>query len=110
MADNLETVKRKIRIIKARTRNFFDWLVYRRKQVAGEELIHGPGRGLYVVGLPDHCYFDGCFYRLCGTVRQVSLQRSDRCRTADLGLKGIRKAVLCRKSGSEFRSRGSFIA
>ena len=48
---------------------------YRRKQVAGVELIFDSGLGLYVVsGHPDHYYYDGHFYRLYGSVWEISLR------------------------------------
>jgi len=48
---------------------------YHRKQVAGVELVYDSGCGVYiVVGLPDHYYHDGYFYRLRGTLWEVSLQ------------------------------------
>jgi len=50
---------------------------YRRKQVAGMELVYDSGLGVYiVVGLPNHYYHDGYFYRLSGTLWEVSLQPS----------------------------------
>lgn len=48
---------------------------YRRKQVAGVELIFDSGLGLYVVvGHPDCYYHEGYFYRLHGAVWEMSLQ------------------------------------
>jgi len=48
---------------------------YRTKQVAGVELVYDSGRGVYVVvGFPNHYYHNGYFYRLHGTIWQVSLQ------------------------------------
>jgi hypothetical protein len=48
---------------------------YHRKHVAGVELVYDSGRGLYVVaGFPNHYYHDGYFYRLHGTVWEVSLR------------------------------------
>src|SRR4030042_4062356 len=48
---------------------------YHRKQIAGVELIFDSGLGLYVVdGRPNHYYYDGYFYRLQGTVWEMSLQ------------------------------------
>jgi len=45
----------------------------RRKQVAGLELVFDSGLGLYVVvGHPDHYYYDGYFYRLRGSVWEIS--------------------------------------
>ena len=49
----------------------------RRKQVAGVELIYDSGRRVYVVvGLPNHYYHDGYFYRLHDTEWEMSLQLS----------------------------------
>jgi hypothetical protein len=46
---------------------------YRRKQVSGMELVYDSGLGLYVVvGLPDHYYNDGYFYRLRGGLWEIS--------------------------------------
>lgn len=46
---------------------------YRRKQVAGFELVFDSSLGLYVVvGNPDLYYCDGYFYRLRGTVWEIS--------------------------------------
>ncbi|MHC4556001.1 MAG: hypothetical protein ACYTFW_01855 [Planctomycetota bacterium] len=48
---------------------------YRRKHVAGMELVYDSGRGVYiVVGLSNHYYHDGYFYRLSGTLWEVSSQ------------------------------------
>ena len=48
---------------------------YRRKQVAGAELVYDSGRGVYVaVGLSDHYYHDGYFYRLRGGLWEMSLK------------------------------------
>jgi len=48
---------------------------YRRKQVAGMELVFDSGRGVYVVvGLPDHYYHEGYFYRLRGGLWEMSLK------------------------------------
>ena len=48
---------------------------YRRKQIAGVELIFDSGLGLYVVsGHPDHYYHDGHFYRLHGSIWEISLR------------------------------------
>ena len=46
---------------------------YRRKHVAGMELVFDSGRGIYVVvGLSDHYYHNGYFYRLCGSLWEMS--------------------------------------
>jgi len=46
---------------------------YRRKQVAGMELVFDSGRGVYlVVGLTDHYYHEGYFYRLRGGLWEMS--------------------------------------
>jgi hypothetical protein len=43
--------------------------------VAGVELVYHSGYGVYVVvGLPNHYYHDGYFYRLSGTLWEVSLK------------------------------------
>ena len=48
---------------------------YRRKQVAGLELVFDSSLGLYVVvGHPDHYYDDGYFYRLRGSAWERSQQ------------------------------------
>jgi len=48
---------------------------YRRKHVAGMELVFDSGRGVYVVvGLSDHYYHDGYFYRLRGGLWEMSLK------------------------------------
>ncbi len=48
---------------------------YRRKQVSGVELTFDSGRGVYiVVGHPNCYYHDGYFYRLSGTVWEMSLK------------------------------------
>jgi hypothetical protein len=48
---------------------------YRRKYVAGMELVYDSGRGVYVVvGLSDHYYHDGYFYRLRGNLWEMSLK------------------------------------
>ena len=47
---------------------------YRRKHVAGLELVFDSSLGLYVVvGNPDLYYCDGYFYRLRGTIWEISL-------------------------------------
>ena len=46
---------------------------YRRKHVAGMELVFDSGRGVYVVvGLSDHYFHDGYFYRLRGSLWERS--------------------------------------
>ena len=46
---------------------------YRRKHVDGMELVFDTGRGVYVVvGLSDHYYHDGHFYRLSGGIWEMS--------------------------------------
>jgi len=46
---------------------------YRRKHVHGMELVFDSGRGVYVVvGLSDHYYHDGHFYRLRGGIWEMS--------------------------------------
>jgi hypothetical protein len=46
---------------------------YRRKQVDGMELVFDSSLGLYVVvGLSDHYYNDGYFYRLRGGLWEMS--------------------------------------
>lgn len=48
---------------------------YRRKHVAGRELVYDSGRGVYVVvGFSDHYYHDGYFYRLRGSLWEMSLK------------------------------------
>ena len=48
---------------------------HRRKQVCGVELVFDTGLGLYVVvGHPNHYYCDGYFYRLTGSVWEMSLR------------------------------------
>lgn len=48
---------------------------YRRKHVQGVELVFDSGLGVYVVvGLTDHYYHDGYFYRLSGGVWEMSLE------------------------------------
>ena len=48
---------------------------HRNKQVAGVELVFDSGRGVYVVvGLSDHYYHDGYFYRLRGGLWEMSLK------------------------------------
>jgi hypothetical protein len=48
---------------------------YRRKHVSGVELVYDSGLGVYVVvGLADHYYHDGYFYRLRGGVWEMSLK------------------------------------
>ncbi len=48
---------------------------YRRKHVHGMELVFDSGRGIYVVvGLSDHYYHDGYFYRLRGSLWEMSLK------------------------------------
>ena len=48
---------------------------YRRKHVDGMELVYDSGRGVYVVvGLSDHYYHDGYFYRLRGSLWEMSLK------------------------------------
>lgn len=48
---------------------------YRRKHAAGMELVYDSGRGIYVVvGLSDHYYHDGYFYRLRGSLWEMSLK------------------------------------
>ena len=48
---------------------------YRNKQVCGVELVFDAGRGVYVVvGLPDHYYYDGYFYRLRADAWEMSLK------------------------------------
>ena len=48
---------------------------YRRKHVHGMELVFDSGRGVYVVvGLTDHYYHDGYFYRLRGGLWEMSLK------------------------------------
>ena len=48
---------------------------YRRKHAAGMELVYDSGRGVYVVvGLSDHYYHDGYFYRLRGSLWEMSLK------------------------------------
>jgi hypothetical protein len=46
---------------------------YRRKHVHGMELFFDPGRGVYVVvGLCDHYYHNGYFFRLRGWIWEIS--------------------------------------
>ena len=48
---------------------------YRRKHPSGVELVFDSGRGVYiVVGLTDHYYHDGYFYRLRGGIWEMSLK------------------------------------
>jgi hypothetical protein len=48
---------------------------YRHKHEAkGVELVYDSGRGVYVVvGLPDHYYYDGHFFRIRGSQWEMSL-------------------------------------
>jgi len=47
---------------------------YRRKQIAGVELVYDSSLGVYIViGHPNHYYHDGYFYRLHGTMWEMSL-------------------------------------
>lgn len=46
---------------------------YRRKHVHGMELVFDSGRGVYVVvGLSDHYYHDGYFFRLRSGIWEMS--------------------------------------
>jgi hypothetical protein len=46
---------------------------YRRKHVAGMELVYDSSLGLYVVvGLSDHYYHEGYFFRLHGSLWEMS--------------------------------------
>ena len=48
---------------------------YRNKQAAGVELVFDSRLGVYVVvGLTDHYYHDGYFYRLRGGLWEMSLK------------------------------------
>lgn len=48
---------------------------YRCKGISGIELVYDSRQGVYiVVGLPNHYYHNGYFYRLRGTEWEVSLQ------------------------------------
>lgn len=48
---------------------------YRRKQVAGVELVFDSGMGVYVaVGMPGYYYHEGNFYRLSGNRWEISVQ------------------------------------
>ena len=48
---------------------------YRNKRVCGVEVVFDTGRGVYiVVGMPDHYYYDGYFYRLRTGVWEMSLK------------------------------------
>jgi hypothetical protein len=48
---------------------------YRNKQVCGVEIVFDSGRGVYiVVGMPDHYYHDGYFYRLRAGAWEMSLK------------------------------------
>jgi hypothetical protein len=48
---------------------------YRNKQVCGVEIVFDAGRGVYVVvGMADHYYYDGYFYRLRTGVWEMSLK------------------------------------
>jgi hypothetical protein len=48
---------------------------YRRKQVCGYELTYDSDSGVYVViGMTDHYYHDGHFYRLHGGLWQISVR------------------------------------
>ena len=48
---------------------------HRNKHVDGVELVYDSGRGVYiVVGLSDHYYHDGYFYRLRGGLWEMSLK------------------------------------
>lgn len=48
---------------------------YRHKHKSkGVELVYDSGRGVYVVvGLPDHYYYDGHFFRIRGAQWEISL-------------------------------------
>ena len=52
---------------------------YRHKhKTKGVELVYDSGRGVYVVvGLPDHYYFDGYFFRVRGNRWEISLNTDD---------------------------------
>lgn len=52
---------------------------YRHKhKTKGVELVYDSGRGVYVVvGLPDHYYFDGHFFRIRGAHWEISLNTDD---------------------------------
>lgn len=48
---------------------------YRRKHVQGVEVVFDSGLGVYVVvGLSDHYYHDGYFYRLNGGIWEMSVK------------------------------------
>jgi hypothetical protein len=48
---------------------------YRRKHIDGLELVYDSAYGVYViVGMPNHYYCDGHFYRMYGGVWEVSLR------------------------------------
>ena len=56
---------------------------YRHKHVDGVELVYDSGRGVYVVvGLPDHYYCDGHFFRIRGGQWEVSLNTNHGWRPA----------------------------
>lgn len=47
---------------------------YRHKHIDGVELVYDSGRGVYVVvGLPDHYYCDGHFFRIRSAQWEMSL-------------------------------------
>lgn len=52
---------------------------YRHKhKTKGVELVYDSGCGVYVViGLPDHYYYDGHFFRIRGAQWEVSLNTAD---------------------------------
>jgi hypothetical protein len=48
---------------------------YRRKHVDGLELVYDSTYGVYmIVGIPDHYYWDGHFYRIYGGIWEVSFR------------------------------------
>jgi hypothetical protein len=59
---------------------------YRNKQVCGVEVVFDAGRGVYVVvGLPDHYYYDGYFYRLRAGAWEMSLKPDTGWASASIG-------------------------
>jgi hypothetical protein len=74
---------------------------YRRKQVAGMELVFDSSLGLYVVvGLSDHYYSDGYFYRLRGGLWETSQK-------PDIGWKVVSESSLPVGLQIKFKANGN---
>jgi hypothetical protein len=73
---------------------------YRRKHVAGMELVFDSSLGLYVVvGLSDHYYSDGYFYRLRGGFWEMS-------KKPDIGWKVVSQSSLPVGLQIKFKAKG----